>query len=184
MKERGLTLMELIIVIGIILSLMGLVLGVVKIGKETMMKMQCMNNLSQLYLASKIYEQTFDAPPLDYYQFLSWKPELRSHIICPKDPFEGLAAGGWSVPHRLSPDYVPHSYTPQYWGAYWIVRGRVRIIASPEKVKETIEKARKDLIDGDYFICRYHWMAISVDGKIRRWGPPWRIEEQSEERRD
>ncbi len=178
MKKIGLTLIELLIVIGIILSLLGLVLGIVSIGKEAAMKTQCMNNLKQLYLASKMYEQTFGEPPIHYNHFLSWQPSYRSLLICPKDPFEGFAAGGWSPVDPSRPTYVPHSYLPQYWTAYWIVKGKIKILAPVEKVKEAREKAIKELIEGDYFICRYHWMAISVDGKIRPWGPPWRIGEQ------
>ena len=181
MKEKGLTLMELLIVVGIVLSLWGLILGVTKMAKEASMKVQCMNNLRQLYLASKMYEQTFGEPPISYGNLLAWQPSLKLLLICPKDPFKGYAAGGWSYvtsPVHSDPDYVPHSYSPQYWGAYWILKGRIKIFGPPEMIERIRKKVIEELQSGDYFICAYHWMAISVDGKIRPWGPPWRVKEE------
>jgi len=180
MKKNGLTLMELLIVVGIIISLLGLILSVVKIGKEAAMKVQCMNNLKQLYLASKMYEQTFGEPPPHYRELLLWQPSYRSLLICPKDPFQGFAAGGWNyvtLPTNPRPSFIPHSYVASYWSAWLIVTKRAKIIAPPEKVKKIMEWAAENLAKGDYFICRYHEIAISIDGNIRPWKPSWKIPE-------
>jgi len=188
MKKNGLTLMELLIVVGITLSLLGLILGVVKIGKEAAMKVQCMNNLKQLYLASKMYEHTFGEPPPYYRELLLWQPSYRSLLICPKDPFQGFAAGGWSYATFLNnphPYFIPHSYSPSYWIAYWIVKGKIKIYAPPEMIKKTLERATEELEKGNYFICQYHGIAISIDGDIRSWKPKiieWKLSDYVERR--
>jgi len=170
-KAKGMSLMslvELLVVIGIVLALIVLILSAVRIGREIAMKTQCANNLRQLYLAAKLYEQTFGEPPLNTWKhFLDWQPSYRALLICPKDPFKGLAAGGLSYCHPP----IPHSYMPSYWIAYKLLKGKIKILASPEMIKETIAMAREELINGNYFICWYHEMAISIDGKVRRWTP-------------
>lgn len=174
MRARGLTLVELLIVVGIILTLTSLVIGITRIANEVKTKIQCMNNLRQLYLASKMYEQDFGAPPMYYDQLLAWQPSCRTLLICPKDPFQGFAAGGWS-PVKGSPHYVPHSYMPQYWGAYWILKGKIKLIGRPEWIKRDIERASKERY---YFICQYHGIAISVDGKFLPFGPEYEKREE------
>ncbi|MER3500945.1 MAG: hypothetical protein C4295_05610 [Candidatus Fervidibacterota bacterium] len=119
MKDKGLTLIELVIAVGILLALISLVLGVVRMGLEAARRAQCANNLRQLYLATKLYEEQFGAPPFHpKHHFLAWNPNLAPLLICPSDPYKG-----YRHKHMVKPEFfVPESYDFIYWGAYHVVR--------------------------------------------------------------
>lgn len=173
MLRRGLTLIELIIVAGILVALTTLVVGVIRIGVEARWKAQCMKNLHQLYLATKLYEETFGGPPIGPIHLVSWKPEMRSILICPKDPNKGWGVGGLS-PVVPRPGVVPCSYSLIYYGSFWILKGRIKLIMSPEEAEELKKIALHELVseDGHYFVCLFHELAVLRDGQVtkaKRW---------------
>lgn len=62
-SRRGMTLIELMVVVGIIAILFGLLLPAVQSAREASRRMVCTNNLRQLVLASHSYADAWDGFP-------------------------------------------------------------------------------------------------------------------------
>lgn len=52
-------------------------------------KVQCINNLRQIYEATKLYEEEYGSPPFRPIHFVGWDPNLKQIVICPSDPYQG-----------------------------------------------------------------------------------------------
>ena len=62
-RMRGFTLIELLVVIAIIAVLVALLLPAVQAAREAARRLQCVNNLMQLGIAAKNYENSFESLP-------------------------------------------------------------------------------------------------------------------------
>jgi type II secretory pathway pseudopilin PulG len=162
---KGWNLLELLLVAGIILAVLSLVVGVVRMGLEASRKTQCANNLRQIYLATKLYEDYFGAPPFTEKQFITWKPELAPLLVCPSDPTQG-----YKLKDYYKPEYfVPHSYYSMYWFYYHFVRIPRKNIITPEERKNFyLKSAWHELTspDGHWFVCPFHELVVFPDGKV------------------
>lgn len=188
MKRKGLTLMELLIVIGIILALASLILGVVRLGVNAAQKVQCINNLRQIYEATKLYEEEYGSPPFRAIHFVSWYPDLKQIMICPSDPYRGyedIARYSDYEEAKKHSEFVPFSYEPIYWTWYWMLRIKPHFRASEDEKdwwekdwQETIKviQQRIDKPDMPVVICRFHDLAIFRDGNVKRAPPPIRVD--------
>jgi len=136
-------------------------------GLEAARRAQCANNLRQLYLATKLYEEQFGAPPFHpKHHFLAWNPNLAPLLICPSDPYKG-----YRHKHMVKPEFfVPESYDFIYWGAYHVVR------TPPERrrrgPKELWERVLKNYWreltspDGHWIVCYWHELTVFPDGRV------------------
>jgi len=85
-RARGFTLVELLIIIGIIGLLCGIVMPAVQSAREAGRRLQCANNLRQFALALHNYETSwgvFPPDPQDWYRFRSdtefWNSVVSAH---------------------------------------------------------------------------------------------------------
>jgi len=111
-SKEGLTLVELLVVIGIIAVLAGILWIALSPVREKERQIFCMNNLKQIWIALQAYREDYngidpDGKPREYWE-LGLPPEifyLMSYIgnpkvvHCPNDPFDAMFsywAGWWS----------------------------------------------------------------------------------------
>ncbi|MDW8027833.1 MAG: type II secretion system protein, partial [Armatimonadota bacterium] len=149
-RRKGLTLMELLIVIGIIVVLAGIVFAVISEVRWRVGVVQCSSNLRQIGLALRMYAQDWHgfAPPYsnsyawtpnDFYKNQAvlledaFKPYVKDKAIwlCPQDPHSGSIYGftsyivrpryGYTAVRIDSPPIIVPADVPDY--RYWAREG-------------------------------------------------------------
>src|SRR2546421_12459217 len=108
------TLMELLVVIGIIPILAAMLLPVVSRAKEAGRRIGCLNNLKQLRLALGMYADDNDGQfPPRFAPF--WMSRLKPYyadlrlLKCPTDPVQGGVNGAGVPGDPETPQYAPRS---------------------------------------------------------------------------
>lgn len=119
--RKGLTLMELLIVIGIVVVLAGIFWMALSPFRERSRQAQCMSNLKQIWIALQTYRDDYngidpDGSPREYWE-LGLPPVIFLLLTtgyikdakvtrCPNDPFNALFSywGGWwsEITHEYS----------------------------------------------------------------------------------
>jgi len=109
-SKEGLTLVELLVVIGIIAVLAGILWVVFSSVREKARQAGCKNNLHQIWLALQQYRHDYDGldpdgTPREYWELglpphpWALKPYVKSSLHCPLAPAKGLFFSGymWAV---------------------------------------------------------------------------------------
>ncbi len=118
--KYGLTLMELLVVIGIIVLLAGLFFGVFSLVRERARLMHCFSNLSQVHKALMMYAQDWDG----------FVPPYTNSFF--KHPDYGYDTTPYTDPSLLNGAFSPYSKNRDIWFCpYDLVAGM-----EPSKVKE------------------------------------------------
>lgn len=127
MRRKGLTLMELVVVIGIIAILLSLVVVAISEIRWRTGVVQCVSNLSQIGLALRMYAQDWNgfAPPYysspspeDFEQSVklvaAFKPYTKSEDIwvCPRDVWNGIEWKGRKYHGRFG--FTSYWIAPRY----------------------------------------------------------------------
>jgi prepilin-type N-terminal cleavage/methylation domain-containing protein len=121
--RRGFTLLELMLVVAIIAALAGIISVVAAQARENARRTQCIQQIRQLLLAVKMYEDDYgfvpihhDHPPEENVQRilleLHYVTDARI-FICPSDPTRGMAYGtdwDWDGSVRMSYIYNMNRY--------------------------------------------------------------------------
>ena len=125
--KNAFTLMELLIVIGIIALLAGIIYPVIQRARSKARQIECLSNLKQLGMASLVYAQDFDGylppfvnewpgincmshrdgtagwcEPLMLHEALTPYVKNKAVWFCPNDPYAGMDIDMWGVTHLYS----------------------------------------------------------------------------------
>jgi prepilin-type N-terminal cleavage/methylation domain-containing protein/prepilin-type processing-associated H-X9-DG protein len=121
--RRGFTLIELLVVIAIIAVLIALLLPAVQSAREAARRIQCVNNLKQIGLASMNYESSNSCLPINRLAGQSWgsagySGSLKAHV----DGFGGLARIlGYSEQQPLF-NAINFTFCPYTWDNSTVVQ--------------------------------------------------------------
>jgi len=116
-RRKGLTLMELLIVIGIVAVLIGIACIGLSSLRERTKQIQCMSNLKQVWIALQAYREDYDGidpdgsskeywelglPPDIFLLFTTGYIKDAQVIHCPNDPFDAVFSywQGWWLDHE------------------------------------------------------------------------------------
>ncbi len=113
MKTRAaFTLVELLVVIGILAILAAILFPVIASATHASRRAHCLSNLRQLYMAQKMYSDDYDRTLVPARAGLyTWSVILQSHLkndrilICPEDQAPQTVSGLYDLPHSYGINY-------------------------------------------------------------------------------
>lgn len=111
-SRRGFTLVEMLVVIGIILVLAAILFPVLTAATRAARKAACMSNLRQLYMAQKMYSDDYDRTLVPARSgFVTWcqtlQPQMKDDEIikCPEDDSPQSVKDTVDLPHSYGINY-------------------------------------------------------------------------------
>jgi prepilin-type N-terminal cleavage/methylation domain-containing protein/prepilin-type processing-associated H-X9-DG protein len=111
-KRVGFTLVEILVVIGVIAALAAILFPILVSATHAARKAKCVSNLRQLYMAEKMYSDDHDrtlvparAGGVTWCQIL--RPNLKSEqlVLCPEDDKPQTVSGTTDLPHSYGINY-------------------------------------------------------------------------------
>jgi len=184
-RRKGLTLMELLIVIGIIAVLAGILYVALAPARNKARLTHCINNFRQIYLAIEVYRQDWDGVDPDTaatFADLSLPPKIwtlegffpfyrEKYLIGTKEIWKCPAF--WTSPLAIrhsGPDYV---YIPKLYFMYLETKGP-EFKSGKDAVERAFQKRRGEfpLVSDDYHDPDYYengglqMLILRLNGKI------------------
>ncbi len=118
-RRVGFTLVELLVVIGIVAVLAAVILAVLPRAREMARQAACMSNSKQIVAAARMYADDYDrrlvpalirgapAPSRGYTWCVLLQPYLSSEqiLVCPNDPDPKPTTGATCLPHSYGVNY-------------------------------------------------------------------------------
>ncbi|MDO5308648.1 MAG: DUF1559 domain-containing protein [Planctomycetia bacterium] len=117
---RGFSLIELLVVLGIIAMLIGLLLPAVQAAREAALRAQCVNNLKQITLAAQMHNDVHGRLPRGARQwnFLTWATFILPYLEA-NDMYSSMSVGYCPVGSTSGPDgFVYDPNDPVEGGRY------------------------------------------------------------------
>lgn len=167
--RRAFTLIEILVVIGIIALLVGLLLPAVQSARESARRLQCGNNLKQIGLATHNYHATFQRLPMGempgaFSAHTAILQFLEESAVFNSINFVQLAGLGRG-PSGLKPTWMD----PMCWT---VGRTRMKTFVCPSEVRESPLRALNGTVSDDgaeYYPTSYSWCSGSWWPRSRRW---------------
>jgi len=115
-RQQGFSLIELLVVIGIIMVLAGMLFPVFSSARAMARQTVCISQLRQLGMALRMYHQDFDQYPPHLSALYPAYVSAAALFLCPNDPDSGQREGNdWVEGNLYLPSGVSYGYTPN-WG--------------------------------------------------------------------
>jgi prepilin-type N-terminal cleavage/methylation domain-containing protein len=175
-NDKGLTLIEVLIVVSVLLVLSALIVVGVRAAKEASSTAQCGKNLHQIYLALRMYEEENGGPFLRG-PMTQVFPELKGQTLCPKDPTRGTQTrGGHPIPQESPFNLCLGSYSlGTYYIDRWIIRRPTPWDRSDVYLTECVWHTNGEIWPEGRKVGARGWevsLAVYYDGSVR-----WRRED-------
>lgn len=111
-KRPGFTLVEMLVVIGVIAVLAAILFPIIASATRSARKAKCVSNLRQLYMAQKLYSDDYDrtlvparAGGVTWCQILQSNMKSKEIVLCPEDHTPQTVSGSEDLPHSYGINY-------------------------------------------------------------------------------
>lgn len=117
MKREGLTLMELLFIMVILVALASVAVAVYHLATERARRVECMNNLRQIYLVMKMIEEDLGHMPETPWELFGVPPD---HPVRKQHPNRQFYTGPWWRYIKVNTPFIcPSVRVSEAWGVWY-----------------------------------------------------------------